>query len=87
MNKFVKGYHWFIFGACIGGLVVNSMHTPTITQAQAQPVKVAEERVVKPVPPIHELLASMPLNIRVMHEVPPVPKRKPNLALQEAGLM
>jgi hypothetical protein len=87
MGKFVKGYHWFIFGACMGGLVVNAIHTPTITQAQAQPVKVAEERIVKPVPPIHELLASMPLDIRTNLDTPPKPKRKPNNDLREAGLL
>ena len=80
----ICGYHWFIFGACMGGLLVNLAHTPTITYTPP-PVQVVAERQVLPAPPIHVLLASMPLHIRDTSP-PPVPALKPNLALREAGL-
>ncbi|CAB4164268.1 hypothetical protein UFOVP826_17 [uncultured Caudovirales phage] len=86
MSKLVENHYWFILGACMGGLLVNAVHTPTIHNTPVAPVKVAQERIIT-TPSIHELLASMPLNIRTTSTtIPPVPKRKPNVDLMLAGL-
>ena len=74
-------FNWFILGVCLGALVaIGAKPEPTLQ------VAVAQERQVFPAPPIHVLLASMPLHIRDTSKQVPAPRKKPNLALREAGL-